>query len=342
MHKDNICVSGYKTGHVQGIAVDKERKYMYYSFTTCLVKSDLDGNVVGSVKGLAGHLGCIAYNYRDGKVYGSLEYKHDRIGQGILQRLDRKTEVTDGFYIAIFDVEKIDRMDMDAEKDGVMTAVHLQDVVDDYHTPGYRYGCSGIDGTTFAPLPGAAADSKQYLYVAYGIYGETNRTDNDHQIILRYDVENWEQYAAALDQNDMHRNGPAPEERYFVLTGNTTFGVQNLEYDPVTRRMLLAVYPGRKENYPNYPMFAVDMTAPAATGPLQGLQEEGSTLTLAACALTDEATGISGYNFPYGATGMATLNDGCFYFSRDFKDENGFGTNVGLYRFDPAAGFEKV
>ncbi|MBR4889311.1 MAG: hypothetical protein IKU17_09215, partial [Clostridia bacterium] len=74
MHKDNITVSGWNAGHVQGIAVDKERKFMYYSFTTCLVKSDLDGNVIGSVKGLAGHLGCIAYNYKDGKIYGSLEY----------------------------------------------------------------------------------------------------------------------------------------------------------------------------------------------------------------------------------------------------------------------------
>jgi hypothetical protein len=44
----------------------------------------MQGNIVGSVTGLCGHLGCIAYNYDDGRVYGSLEFKHDVIGQGVL------------------------------------------------------------------------------------------------------------------------------------------------------------------------------------------------------------------------------------------------------------------
>ena len=114
-----IKVGEFNTGHVQGIAIDKERKYLYLSFTTCLVKAELSGRVVGVVSGLAGHLGCIAYNYEDGKVYGSLEYKHDQIGKGILSRTEHIEDVSDGFYIAVFDVEKIDRMDMDAEKDGV-------------------------------------------------------------------------------------------------------------------------------------------------------------------------------------------------------------------------------
>ena len=57
MHSDNIHIGDYWTGHIQGIAVDKKREYIYCSFTTCLVKSDMNGNVVGSVKGLAGHFG---------------------------------------------------------------------------------------------------------------------------------------------------------------------------------------------------------------------------------------------------------------------------------------------
>ena len=61
--------------HLQGIAVDRDRKYIYCSFTTCLLKADMNGNVVGSVTGLTGHMGCIAYNYADGMVYGSLEFK---------------------------------------------------------------------------------------------------------------------------------------------------------------------------------------------------------------------------------------------------------------------------
>ena len=95
--------AGYwKEGHVQGICLDKELKYIYYSFTTCLVKSDLQGNIIGSVKGITGHLGCIDFNDEDGKVYGSIEYKHDSIGAGIMARTGVKIANENAFYIALF------------------------------------------------------------------------------------------------------------------------------------------------------------------------------------------------------------------------------------------------
>ena len=124
-----ILSGPYKAGHIQGIAVDTERRYIYYSYTTMLVKADLQGNVIGSVKGLLGHLGCLDFNDEDGRVYGSLEYKNDAIGKGILrmERSDRRLD--DAFYIAVFDVDRITRMDMDAEKDGIMTTVCLPTVV---------------------------------------------------------------------------------------------------------------------------------------------------------------------------------------------------------------------
>jgi hypothetical protein len=68
-------------------------------------------------------------------------------------------------------------MDMDAEKDGVMTAVFLKEVYNDFKGTGinkegeavaHKYGCSGIDGTTIGPMPGADGD-KQYLFVTYGV-----------------------------------------------------------------------------------------------------------------------------------------------------------------------------
>ena len=52
----------WRGGHVQGIAVDTKKGFVYYSFTTVLVKTDLQGCVIGSVKGLVGHLGCIDFN----------------------------------------------------------------------------------------------------------------------------------------------------------------------------------------------------------------------------------------------------------------------------------------
>ncbi len=341
MYMNSIRIDGLKTGHIQGIAVDAERKYIYCSFTTCLIKADMDGNIIGSVRGLAGHLGCIAYNAEDGRVYGSLEYKHDSIGQGILKRLPTETALADGFYVAVFDVSKIDRMDMDAEKDGVMTAVYLEEVLSDYAADGHRYGCSGIDGLTFAPIPGNPG-GKNYLYVAYGIYSDTARQDNDHQVLLRYDTDGWKALEQPLCQSRMHRQGPStPDGKYFVYTGNTTYGIQNLEYDPSSRYMFAAVYRGKKAGFPNYPMYVIDMQSPASFGTLRGMEACGEQLRLADFGQRDPATGIFGVEFPYGATGMIALGDGHFYFSRDFSKEGVFGTDIGLYILDTADGFKE-
>lgn len=329
-------VSGFQGGHVQGIAVDRERKYMYFSFTTELVKTDMTGHVVGSVKGLAGHLGCIAYREADGRVWGSLEYKHDSIGKGILSRIDRKEDVRDGFYIVLFDVDKIDRVGMDAEADGVMRAVYLAEVVDDYTAPGHRYGCSGIDGVTFAPAPGERGALQ--LYVAYGIYGDTEREDNDYQVLLRYDPDVLLTYAAPLDQNDMHTRGPQhPDEKYFVYTGNTTYGIQNLEYDAARGCMLAAVYCGKKAKFPNYAMFAIDCTQKPARELLRGVGETGTVLPLAPLDEYDQASGLHGSRFSLGSTGMIALSEGGYYFSKPLRDERGNGSEIVWYESFPVS-----
>ena len=61
--------------HVQGAVVDLKRGYVYFSFTTQLIKTDLKGNLIGSVDGLTGHLGDLALHPETGYLYGSLEYK---------------------------------------------------------------------------------------------------------------------------------------------------------------------------------------------------------------------------------------------------------------------------
>lgn len=155
-----ICSGEWKAGHVQGLAVDTKREYIYFSFTTMLIKMDMQGNVVGSVTGLLGHLGCIEFNDADGRIYGSLEYKDDSIGRGILkqEKSDRKFDTA--FYVAIFDVDKITRQGMSAEKDGIMTTVYLPTVVEDFKTKvecggkslEHKFGCSGFDGITFGQI----------------------------------------------------------------------------------------------------------------------------------------------------------------------------------------------
>ena len=321
-------------GHLQGIAIDKDREFIYCSFTTCLIKADLKGNIVGSVDGLAGHLGCIAYNYNDGKVYGSLEFKGDSIGRGILKKIGYTGELKDGFYIVSFDVDKIDRMNMDAEKDGVMKAVFLNEVYNDYSAPAHNFGCSGIDGVTLAPAIGSI-DKKQYIYVAYGIYGDTSRTDNDYQVILKYDISDWEQYARPLNQRDMHRFGPKkPDEKYFVYTGNTTYGIQNLEYDSFSDTMIAAVYKGKKEEFPNYSTFFIDCTKKTTTEVLKGIGKEGSVIPLTDFGEKPSENNISGSHFPLGSTGIISLGEGYFYIADSFAKDSGHGGVIELYKLD--------
>jgi hypothetical protein len=343
----HVYGGAWPTSHVQGVAIDTRNGYMYWSFTQMLVKTDLDGNVVGTVEGLTGHLGDLDLNAKGGRVYGSLEYKAE-----------------EAFYIAIFDVEKIDRMGMDAESDGVMTAVHLDEVVEDFtadmdgngvfdgdtaNTPDHRYGSSGIDGVAFGPAFGKK-DGKDTLKVAYGVYSNTTRQDNDHQVILEYDVTRWRDYERPLTQAEPHRSGPASYDgKYFVYTGNTNFGVQNLEYDAHTGNWMMAVYKGRKTQFPNYSFFIVDGSQKPEQGIIRGqaTPETGDLLSLLPAGLYHPASGTFGWEF-HGNYGLLSLDNGYFYVAEGRAvDDGGVAKQAGevyLYRWTGAAPtpFERV
>ncbi len=334
--------------HCQGIAVDVKNGYIYYSFTTMLVKSDLDGNIVGTVEGLIGHLGCIAYNEADGRVYGSLEFKNDSIGRGILASLGMEGRFDDAFYCAIFDVDKIERIGMSAEKDGIMRCVYLREVVDDYNGAGeggkpHKYACSGIDGTSFGVIPGDAG-KKSRIFICYGIYSDLDRSDNDYQVILCYDTDGWwEQSAKPLSQSNMHKSGPEkPREKFFLYTGNTTFGVQNLEYDAYTGDFLAAVYNGSKPCFPNYSMYIIDGAQAPRDSTHRATGEPIRELSLKREGLCSD--GIYGNNFPHGSTGIYSFGNGYYYFSEHGCDDEGQYTNVHLYRAtgNAAEPFERV
>ena len=202
--------------HVQGMAVDKVHGFIYFSFTDKLVKMDLSGNVVGSVTGLVGHLGDLAFDPETNTIYGSLEFKNDAIGKGISKKLGLKNSNDINFYIAMFDGSRIVRPGMDAGEADVLKTVWLKEVVDDYNaevtegdrTVAHRFGCSGIDGVALAPSIGDRKDNRKYLYVAYGIYGDTTRNDNDHQVILKYNINNWNKIGQKLMQENPHHSGP--------------------------------------------------------------------------------------------------------------------------------------
>ena len=344
-----IFTGAWGNCHIQGIAVDQKNGYIYYSFTTKLIKATLDGEIIGSVDGLVGHLGCIAFNEADGCVYGSLEYKHDIIGKGILNAVDADLTFSDAFYAVKFNPEKMNRLNIPAENSDIMTAVYLKEVVKDYKDVGFdrngnvvahKYGCSGIDGLTFAPLPGKTEADGLYLYIAYGIYGDVNRNDNDHQILLCYDLSNWDTFAQPLIQKNMHQSGPSvPLHKFFVYTGNTRYGVQNLEYDRFTNSLFMAVYTGRKPDFPNFSLFAVDIESPAKEQILGTIPETVKTLSLRPFGAYDPKSGIYGWYFPFGATGLYSFGNGKWLISHNKTTPDGQCSYIYPYVWDSATPF---
>ncbi|MDT0327927.1 hypothetical protein [Nocardiopsis lambiniae] len=323
----------WRSGHVQGIALDRERGHVYFSFTDTLVKTDLAGEVIGTVTGLTGHLGDLDVDARDGRIYGSLEYR-----------------AAEAFYIAIFDPDRITRVGMDAETDGVLTTVHLAEVVADYTadmdgdgvfdgnvaaTADHRYGCSGIDGIAFGPEFGRSG-GRTMLTVAYGIYANADREDNDHQVLLQYDVSRWRRLGRPLDQDAPHTSGPRrPAGKYFVYTGNTTHGVRNLEYDAATGDWFMAVYTGVKPHFPNHSLYVVDGSRRPVLGPIRGQAEEerGWLLSLREGGVLHDPTGVAGWPVSGGQYGLASLGDGRFYVvERGRRQENGVLLETGVAR----------
>ncbi len=113
---------------------------------------------------------------------------------------------------------------------------------------------------------------KNYLYVAYGIYGDQGRNDNNHQVLLRYDIRKLNEYAGKVKFGDFYGEGPdKPLDEYFAYTGNTNWGVQNLAYDAETGKMFMAVYKGRKSIFKNYDLFVFDVAEKPVKKSLAGV-----------------------------------------------------------------------
>lgn len=310
---ETIYVGG-QPGHVQGIAYDDATGLMYMSFTTVFLVVDKAGTIVGSVDRIHGHLGAMTFDPVSRKVYASLECKDDEIGAPISNRLGLEHYAQSAFYVAEIDVDKISGLNV--PMDDVMQRHEIVPANLDYNasveiggkTIQHRYGCSGIDGVTVGPAFGGGKG--RFLYVAYGIYSDTTRTDNDYQILLQYKV------------GDLSK----PLKKIFVKTGNTSYGVQNLAYDSFSNRMIMAVYTGKKSQYPNYSHFALDMGGKLRKAKLDGVPYENAKVW------TADVCG--GWFYKYGSTGFCPLGDGYWYVSEPSKtkDENGKKVNNCLAR----------
>ncbi len=296
-YPDSLRVQG-GINHVQGIAYDSKEGCFYCSFTTAFYKVSADGRVLSGIEDIHGHLGALTFDETSRKVYASLECKDDEIGRNISKGMGKDGYARDEsrFYIAEIDVDRM-----------TMETFELPEVREDYLAG--RFACSGIDGVSIAPRFGRKNGKPEYLYVAYGIYGDTGRTDNDYNIILCYRPGKYKK----------------PLRKYFVHTGNTTYGVQNLCYDSFSGRLYMAVYRGKKEMYPNYALFALDIGQKPVKGRLEGVPyETGKVLML---------NSFTGWHQNLGSTGICSMGDGFFYIGANGKDNGRQVCDFTLYRY---------
>lgn len=297
--------------HVQGMAIDTTARCFYLSFTTSLVKTDYEGNVLAQIDSIPGHLGCMTFDPATRRLYASLECKDDEIGRGIAASL-KSADYTEGgstFYIAVFDVDRIE--------EGVGKAMQtfpVTEAIADYKT---RYGCAGIDGVTIAPQIGKKR-GKPCLYVAYGVYSDISRRDNDHQILLEFKLD---QFKAGKGGEKAGAKEPKASAKYFVFTGNTSWGVQNLCYDAKTGCIFMACYMGKKPEFPNFSLFAVPVNQKPVKKVLRGLEDDGEHLSLALWqqGLLSTVKGIRGWRFSDATTGVCSLGNGTWFVSTPTK-----------------------
>lgn len=302
--------------HVQGIAYDRQENCMYFSFTSTFLKADMNGNVVASVSGINGHIGAMVFDPVERKVYASLELKDDSIGKNVSKGLGDKeySREESVFYIAQIDVDKLTELDMPEEK--VMRRIRVEEACQDYQAKvrvdsvelDHRFACSGIDGMAIAPAAGVGEVSKPVLYVAYGIYGDVNRCDNDYNILLTYSLDDVRKAASSPDPVlSKYKN------KYFIHTGNTNWGVQNMTYDAATGRLYLAVYKGKKPQWPNHSLFVIDLGRKPLKAALEGVPyftEPVSQLEIAAAS-----------DYKWGSTGLCAIGNGRLYVSENGKKD---------------------
>ncbi len=338
--------TGYE-GHLQSFAIDDDMQYIYASFTHDLVKVAVDtGEIVGTVTGFPGHLGGLTYY--DGRVYGALNYK----GRS---------------YLTVFECDEVTGTRTYDLKDETfidcMSTILLHEPTNDYNAdPALaNYGMCGIDGITTGKAPDTG---ETVLMVSYSINGDTDEEDYDYDynILIQYNFDTFLEpdgsggtqikpdYKYLYGPAD--NPGPTHSNKYFIYTGNTNYGVQNLEYDSVSNDYILAVYRGNTSDFSKFIMYHVDCDVPiqenvtleylgknAEAYAEKGL-DKGNVLTLAQIG----EVGIDGvvwgsFQNPEGGvdTGIEHLYGDYFFVSNSAED--GAGTDIWtatamLYQYD--------
>ena len=139
-----------------------------------------------------------------------------------------------------------------------------------------------------------------------------------------FDIGKWKRYEMSLSPQNLHDNGPKhPTGKYFVHTGTTEWGIQNLCYDPANDMMLAAVYRGKKRGRKNFSLYALDHST----------RLRGRFLQLLPLGEADESIGTRGWHFPLGSTGITSVGNGLFYVSSPQRKDGRESTTLILHRW---------
>lgn len=106
----------------------------------------------------------------------------------------------------------------------------------------------------------------------------------------------------------------------------------------------MAVYKGKKPQYPNYTLFAVSVNQKPFKAALKGGRDSAKRLQLRLVEpmepyfinpSVDEATGITGWRFKWGSCGLCPLGDGRWYIAENARDKETKkeSCNARLYRW---------
>ena len=99
--------------------------------------------------------------------------------------------------------------------------------------------------------------------------------------------------------------------------------VQNLAYDRASGNFYMAVYKGRKKDFPNYSLFVADGSANPQKERLQGFNPEREGEVIPLLKAGKRSKGIYGWDFNLGACGLCPLGDGYFYIAHNRKGKDG-------------------
>lgn len=209
----------HQNQHMQGFTSDD--KYMYWSFTDTVVKTTLEGTVKRCVPVTGGKYGGHLgdIDYHEGKLYASF--------MGNCLPGHAWNDWT-SFMIYVYDAETLE-----LEK-----RINL-DICDLYKaqngTPEDTRGFQGIDGVAFGKIPGT---NEWRLFVACALDTDERWEDN---IILQFTPDG------------------VYETEYRIKTGNTVFGIQNLDYDKTTGEFWFSTYGGSQPYQPKETLYKTDI-----------------------------------------------------------------------------------